>query len=81
MSGLVGFKMPIAASLSLLSDANSHGWGVAAFVGVYILLLIWLVLMPARLLNEPADRPWWKSSRLWAISIAVIQVFVYLQFG
>ncbi|NLE39921.1 MAG: hypothetical protein GX621_18030 [Pirellulaceae bacterium] len=81
MNCLIGFKMPSVASLSLLSDASAHGWGVAAFVGVYVLLLIWLVLMPARLLNEPAGRPWWKSSRLWAIGIAVVQVFVYLQFG
>lgn len=81
MSRLIGFDMASETSMSLLFAANAHGWGVAAFVGVYVLLLVWLVLMPARLLNEPAGRPWWKSSRLWAIAIAVVQVFVYMRFG
>jgi hypothetical protein len=56
-------------------------WGVAAFAGVYVLLLLWLCLMPSRLLDEPAGRPWWKSSRLWAIAIAAVQILVYLGLG
>jgi len=74
---LMGVTIPAV----FLLGTGSHGWGVAAFVGVYVLVLIWLCLMPARLLDEPAGRPWWQRSRLWAIVIAVIQVLVYLGLG
>lgn len=62
----------------LVSD---HVLGVLAFTGVYFVLLLWLFFMPSRLLDEPAGRPWWKSSRLWAITIAAIQILVYLGLG
>ena len=54
---------------------------VAAFVGVYVLLFLWLCFMPARLLDEPAGRPWWQRSRFWAVVIAVFQIAVYLALG
>ena len=74
---LMGTTMPTV----FLLGTPQHAWGVAAFVGVYVLVLIWLCLMPARLLDEPAGRPWWKRSRLWAIVIAVFQILVYLSLG
>jgi len=60
---------------------DGHVWGVTAFMGVYFLLLLWLFFMPSRLLDEPAGRPLWRSSRLWAIAIAEIQILVYLVLG
>jgi len=67
--------------MNALLAVNGPFWGVAAFVTVYVLLLVWLIVMPAQLLDEPTDRPWWKSSRLWAIAIAAIQILVYVGFG
>jgi hypothetical protein len=67
-------------TLPLLAVTN-HTLGVALFIGVYVLLLMWLVLMPARLLDEPPGHPWWKSSRLWAILIAGVQILAYLALG
>jgi hypothetical protein len=63
------------------SVVSDRVWGVAAFAGVYVLLFLWLCFMPSRLLDEPAGRPWWKSSRLWAIVIATVQILVYLGLG
>ena len=71
----------VTSSTAVLFGLISHGWGVAAFVGVYVVLLIWLFFMPERLLGEPAGRPWWQSSRLWAIAITLVQILVYLGFG
>jgi hypothetical protein len=65
----------------LLLGIGGPTWGIVAFTGVYVLLLIWLILLPSRLLDEPVGRPWWKSSRLWAIVIAVIQILVYVGLG
>jgi len=57
-------------------------WGKAAFVGVFALILVWLVLMPGRLIGQGDRRPpWWRNARLWAIAIAAVQVVVYLRWG
>ncbi|MBN1590752.1 MAG: hypothetical protein JW888_14660 [Pirellulales bacterium] len=75
-----GFAMTTFSAV-LLGVSAEHCWGVVAFVGVYVLLLVWLLLLPARVLDEPPGRPWWKRSRVWAVAIAVIQVLVYLGLG
>ena len=57
-------------------------WGKAAFVSVFALLLVWLVLMPGRLIGQGDRRPpWWRNTRLWAIAIAAVQIVVYLRWG
>ena len=57
-------------------------WGKAAFVGVFVLLLIWLLIMPARLIgNDQGQLPWWRNCRVWAVAVAIVQIFVYLSWG
>ena len=56
--------------------------GKAAFIGVFVLLLIWLLLMPARLISHTGGRPpWWRSARVWAIVVTIVQILVYLRWG
>ena len=56
--------------------------GRLAFIGVFVVLLVWILLMPARLIGQ-GDGPvvWWKNARLWASLIAIIEIGVYWQFG
>lgn len=57
-------------------------WGKAAFVGVFAALLIWLLLLPARLIDpEGARRPWWCNARFWAILVTIAQIGVYVIWG
>jgi len=56
--------------------------GKAAFIGVFVLLAIWLVAMPGRLIGQADGRPpWWRNSRVWAIVVVLIQVVVYVRWG
>jgi hypothetical protein len=56
--------------------------GKLAFVAVFVLLLVWLVLMPGRLIGHTDGRPpWWRNARMWAIVVTVIQILVYLRWG
>jgi hypothetical protein len=56
--------------------------GKAAFVGVFVVVLIWLLIMPQRLLNQSHVRaPWWRNARFWAIAVTLIQIMVYLRWG
>ncbi len=56
--------------------------GRLAFMGVFVVLLIWILLMPARLIGQEDDpAAWWKNARFWAALIAVIEIGVYWQFG
>ncbi len=74
-----------------LSGASSHAaplvfsvpfWGKTAFVAVFALLLVWLLLMPRPLIQEPTNRPpWWSNTRLWAIGVTVAQIAIYLLWG
>ena len=63
--------------------AASGPWlGKAAFVGVFVLVLVWLVLMPGRLIGQADGAPpWWRNTRVWAILIALIEIAVYLRWG
>ena len=75
----------ISKMTPLLADCFPFGggpfWGKVCFVGVYILLLIWLIFMPAKLIQEEPGTPIWKRTRVWAIIIAVVQVGVYMVLG
>ncbi|MEA1951732.1 MAG: hypothetical protein U9N87_10130 [Planctomycetota bacterium] len=63
-----------------LADASL--WlGRAAFIAVYVLLAVGLMLMPAKILGEAEGRPWWKSLRTWAMAIIVVQIGVYWYWG
>ena len=56
--------------------------GKAAFVGVFVALLIWLLLLPARLIDqEGIRRPWWRNVRFWAVVVTIAQICVYAYWG
>jgi hypothetical protein len=56
--------------------------GKAAFIGVFVLLVLVLVRLPPRLAGETGPRaPWWRSVRIWAIIIAVTQIVLYAWWG
>jgi branched-subunit amino acid permease len=55
--------------------------GRLAFAAVFFGLIIWLILMPKRLLDEGGSSsvvPVWKRTRAWAVLIALLQMLVYL---
>lgn len=55
--------------------------GRLAFAAVFLGLIIWLILMPKRLLDEGAPSagvPIWKQARTWALLIAALQMLIYL---
>jgi hypothetical protein len=57
-------------------------WGKTAFIGVFVLLLVWLLLMPRKLTGEGDVRaPWWRSTRFWAVMVTLAQILVYLRWG
>ncbi len=70
------------AAAGILLGVRGPLWGKAAFIGVFVLLLIWLLLMPGRLIGH-ADGPpsWWRNTRFWAVVVTVIQILVYLRWG
>jgi len=52
--------------------------GKAAFVSVFVALLVWLLLLPARLIDqEGVRRPWWRNVRFWAVVVTIAQIWVY----
>ena len=56
--------------------------GRAAFVSVFVVLLVWLLLLPARLIDqEGIRRPWWRNVRFWAVVVTIAQIWVYSYWG
>ena len=72
----------ILADTNTLLAAGGPWAGKLAFIGVFVLLLVWLLLMPGRLIGQ-IDRPppWWRNTRVWAIVVSVVQILVYLRWG
>ena len=57
-------------------------FGKLAFIGVFIVLLVWLLVIPDRLIGNVDGRPpWWRNARFWAILVCVTQIVVYLHWG
>jgi len=57
-------------------------WGKVAFASVFVALLLWLVLLPAHLIDPTGvRRPWWRSTRFWAILVTSVQIGVYVIWG
>ena len=75
----------IPATLPSLVAALASGgpvWGKVAFVGVFVLLLIWLLALPARLIgSDEGPLPWWRNSRVWAVGVTAAQILIYLRWG
>lgn len=88
--------LAIASLLIWLADAEAFSWGsvqVGSWViaGLFGLLILWLLLVPKRLLGTPeaeaageppaARHSWLSSARFWAVVVAFIQLLVYLFFS
>lgn len=62
---------PLAAALTV-------SVGQAAFVGVYVMVLVGIIWLPKTLCDQPGRTvPWWENLRLWAALICVVQILVY----
>ena len=85
MTGLAAWlwdNAPLALSATHGPSAGSSGsWGKWVFAAALALLLVWLILMPARLIRQPPGIPWWRKVRLWAIVVCAIQLAIYVIFA
>ncbi len=73
-----GLPAAIVAAARESSVPSGGSIGKWVFVAALGLLLVWLTLMPRRLIGQ-ADRvpPWWRNVRVWAIVVTLIQIGVY----
>ena len=56
--------------------------GRLVFAGVFVLLTIWLIVIPGHRIGQGETvPPWWRNVRVWAIVIASSQIAVYLLWG
>ncbi len=61
---------------------NSPFDGKWVFVGALVLVLIWLIAIPRRLVGQGHQvPPWWRNVRIWAIVICLVQIWVYWRFA
>ncbi len=77
-------RSAIVVTAWMASDllAQSTFDGKWVFVGALVLVLIWLIMMPRRLVGHAkVSPPWWRNVRIWAIVICVIQILIYWRFG
>ena len=87
MSALARIALAVALDAFALSPVprplSPPSWlGKAAFIGVFVVLLIWLLLLPARFIGNADGRPpWWRNTRFWAILVCLIQILVYWHWG
>ncbi|MCL4193232.1 MAG: hypothetical protein KJZ87_15960 [Thermoguttaceae bacterium] len=77
--------MSHAVALALIGTRAAGGpWlGKAAFLAVFALLLVWLLLLPSRLIGrDPKMRiPCWRSARFWAVVVTIAQIAAYAWWG
>jgi hypothetical protein len=60
----------------------AFGWGQAAFIGVFLVVLVSLLLLPREFIQSGGPAPvWWKSVRVWAVVVCSIQILIYWVFG
>ncbi len=72
-------RLPILTQLVATGGPTE---GKVAFIAVFALLLVWLLIMPQRLVGEMEARlPWWRRTRVWAIMIVLIEIVVYYRWG
>jgi len=76
------FALYALANAPALLATGGPWLGRLAFIAVYVVLFIWLLLIPARLIENADGRPpWWRNTRFWAILVCLIQIVVYLRWG
>jgi len=74
--------MPLDVLSALGPPLAAGPWlGKAAFAGVYVLLIVWLAVMPSRLIEDEGRTSWWANARGWAIVIASVQIIAYVCWG
>jgi len=57
----------------------SVAWGVGITVAIYLLLLIWTLTRPRRMVYRGApDDKRWRDLRLWVVPLVLVQVLLYL---
>lgn len=74
----------IVALAVIVARAASGPWlGKAAFLAVFAVLLVWLLLLPSRLIGrDPTVHiPWWRSVRFWAVTVTLAQIAAYAWWG
>lgn len=73
----------IALAVIIARAAGGPWIGKAAFLAVFALLLVWLLLLPNRLIGrDPAVHiPWWRSARFWAVAVTIAQIAAYAWWG
>jgi len=61
----------------------ADGWmGKGAFMGVFVLLILLLILLPQHLAGDDDGRSrWWRNARFWAILIVLVQITIYAWWG
>lgn len=61
------------------SGIDDRTIGKYLFAGVFAVVIVWLVMIPADRIGQ-AERvpPWWKNVRVWGIFVATTQLLVYL---
>jgi hypothetical protein len=74
--------MTFSIRFFLVAAGAATPQGKWAFVAALALLLVWLILMPRRLIGQAAGAPpWWRNVRFWAAVVAAAQVVVYAWLG
>ena len=61
------------------SEIDDRAIGKYLFAGVFAVMIVWLIVIPAdRIGQAHAVPPWWKNVRFWGIFVATTQLLVYL---
>ena len=47
------------------------------FLGVFFMLMVWIVQMPKSATTPRADSPWHEDLRIWAWLALIVQMLVY----
>jgi hypothetical protein len=67
---------------AVLAVIDSPWMGKAAAMGVFALLILVLICMPAHLAGKSEGKPrWWRNVRVWAVLIALVQIIIYAWWG
>ena len=65
-----------------IASTAAPSMGKWVFIGAFALLLVWLILMPRRLIGQEGSvPPWWRNVRVWAIVVNVVQILIYIVFA
>ena len=79
---MINVRSTILVAAAEIAPADTSTWGKWVFVAAMALLVLWLVVMPRRLIGQEHQvPPWWRNVRVWAIVVALVQMGVYLYFG